>query len=1144
MSKDGKEKSELALKEEKVLSFWNENKIFEKSLEKDSPKGNFVFYDGPPYGTGLPHYGHLLAGTIKDVIPRYKTMKGFHVPRKWGWDCHGLPIENLVEKELGLASKKDIEEYGVDKFNAAARESVLRYEKAWQEMVPRTGRFVDMDKPYMTMTPQFMESVWWVFAELNKKKLLSKGFKPMHLCPRCETTLANFEVNQGYKDVKDISITVKFELVDEPGTFFLAWTTTPWTLPGNAALAVGGDVDYVKVSHEGENFIIAKELLESVMKGKEYEILDTKKGSDLVGKSYKPLFDYYQKDETLENRENGWQVLSADFVTTEDGTGIVHIAPAFGTDDMNLGKEKNLPFIQHVKKNGQIKEEVADFAGLFVKRKGDWTSTDIEVIKNLAHAGKLFSKLKIEHSYPHCWRCDTPLINYASDSWFVDVPSLRDKLLKNNSKINWLPENIKEGRFGKWLEGAREWAVSRSRFWGTPLPVWQTADEEEMVVIGSVEDLKKYTKKSGNKYFAMRHGQAESNVKRVLTTNINTKDPLTEEGKDQVKVASQELKDKNIDLIFVSPFQRTQETMQIVRTELGLDPEQVITDERLKEINVGHLDGEPYETHHMHTDEASEFESRAGDGESLNDVRKRLGDVLYEIENNYQDKNILILSHGTPLWMLLTVSEGADEHTSLNKFKNFGNAEIRVLGFVPLPHNSHFELDLHRPYIDDVVLEKDGETLKRVEDVFDVWFDSGSMPYAQLHYPFENKKYFEENFPADFIAEGLDQTRGWFYTLIVLSTALFDKEPFKNVVVNGIVLAEDGKKMSKSLKNFPDPWDLLNVSGADAVRLFLLNSPAVKAEDVNFLEKGVQEAASKVLGRLRNTVTFYNMYKDGESSRDDSTSVIDQWILNKLKKLGVEVSENLETFTLDKATRPLFDFVDDLSTWYVRRSRDRFKDEGEDKTDAISTTRYVLFEFSKILAPFAPFVAEEVYQEVKGENDVESVHLCEWSSFEKHDEEVLEKMQKVREFVTLGLEARTQAKMKVRQPLAKILVPKSGLGEEYLDLIKDELNVKEVQEESGLTESVNLDVELTEELKDEGIYREFLRTVQSLRKKSDLSPEDIISLSVETEEKGQKIIGMFDENLKKTAGVSEVSFGGNDAEELNANGVVFKIEIK
>lgn len=1123
---DDNNKSEVALKEEEILRFWNNNNIFKKSLEKDSPKGEFVFYDGPPFATGTPHYGHLLPGTMKDVIPRFKTMQGYHVQRRWGWDCHGLPIENLIEKELGLESKKAIEDYGIEKFNKAARDSVLRYEKVWKETIPRVGRWVDMDDPYMSMQPSFMETGFWIFKNLYDKDLISKGFKSMHMCPRCETTLANFEVNQGYKDVKDISVTVKFELVDEPGTFLLAWTTTPWTLPGNVALAVGADIDYVKVKQENEFYILAKELV-SVIEG-EYEIVDDRKGSDLVGKKYKPVFDYYSK--SVEKKERGWTVYSADFVTTEEGTGIVHIAPAFGSDDMELGKKEDLPFIQHVHKNGQFKDEVKDFSGLFVKKKDDLTSTDVEIIKYLAHNGKLFSKKKIEHSYPHCWRCDTPLINYATSSWFMDVPSIKSKLLKNNKTTKWVPENLRDGRFGKWLEGAREWALSRSRFWGTPLPVWESEDEKETLVIGSVEELKKYTKRSGNKYFVMRHGEAEHNAGGFFNSNINTPVHLTEEGKKQCEVGGEYLKEKNIDLIFQSPFIRTRETSEIVARVLGLPKDKIITDERISELNAGDIDGKNFKHFFEYRDDSLfSYDKKFPNGESYQDAKNRIGEFIYELENKYKDKNILIVSHGIFAEVLSAIMDGDDKFKSLEKVyeKGMNRGEVRELDFVPLPHNENYELDLHRPYIDQIEIEKNGKKMKRVEEVFDVWFDSGSMPYAQKHYPFSDTDFdpkgglFKKTkgFPADFIAEGLDQTRGWFYVLMVLGTALFDKSPFKNVAVNGLVLAEDGKKMSKRLKNYPELSSVVDNQGADALRLFLMSSPAVRGEDVNFSEKVVSEVQSKVMGRLRNSTVFYKMYADGTGASDDSKNILDRWIISRLYETVKTVEDNLKEYFIDRAARPLFDFVDDLSTWYVRRSRDRFK--GEDKKDSIATMRFVLREFAKVSAPFIPFVAEEVYLDVKDENEPESVHLCGWPKTKNVNQEILDDMKKARDIVSLGLLERQKVDIKVRQPLQSLTINEK-LGEKYLDVIKDEVNVKEVL----IGDEIKIDSNITPELQKEGDYRDFLRSVQSLRKEMSLEPSDLVMINIP--EKNRDVVSSFEDDFKKVAGVKEINWGGEE----------------
>ncbi len=576
-TENSQQKSIVAQKEEEILSFWNARDIFKKSLEKKSPRGDFVFYDGPPFATGLPHYGHLLASTIKDVIPRYKTMRGYHVRRQWGWDCHGLPVENLIESELGFEHKKDIEKFGIEKFNEAAQNSVLRYDSEWKKIIPRLGRWVDMKRDYRTMDVAYTESIWWAFKTLYDKGLVYEGYKSMHICPRCETTLAVSEVGMGYKDIADISVTVKFELEDELGTFLLAWTTTPWTLPGNVALAIHDEIVYVKIqksklkSQNGntklksdEQYILAKNRATDILGGESYEILEEFKGSELVGKKYKPVFNYYSDALVLKNREHGWKVYSAPFVSTEEGTGIVHIAPAFGEHDMDMGIKKHLPFIQHVSFDGVFKPEVKDFAGLPVKPKYDHQATDVKIIQYLAHKNLLFAKEKITHAYPHCWRCDTPLLNYAASSWFVKVTAIKSKLISLNKKIQWIPDSVRLGRFGKWLLGARDWAISRSRFWGAPIPVWKCESCRAVEIIGGLDDIRKKVCNSGNRYYVMRHGESKNNVEGLVNSIPREEYGLTEKGKQDISRAASALKGKSVAVVFVSPMPRAKETADIV----------------------------------------------------------------------------------------------------------------------------------------------------------------------------------------------------------------------------------------------------------------------------------------------------------------------------------------------------------------------------------------------------------------------------------------------------------------------------------------------------------------------------------------------------------------------------------------------------
>jgi len=970
--------------EEEILELWDKTEVFQKSIDQRPEDKRYAFYDGPPFATGLPHYGHIVASLMKDVVPRYFTMQGYRVDRKWGWDCHGLPVENIIEKELNLNSKKDIEEYGIDKFNNACKAAVLRYSEDWKKTIRRMGRWVDMDHDYKTMDVPFMESVWWVFSELWKKDLIYEGYKPMHICPRCTTPLSNFEVTQGYKDVKDISVTVKFKLKNakeklgfDEDVYILAWTTTPWTLPGNVLLAVGKEIQYVLIRFENEIYVLAKERVETVFKDKTYEIVKDLSSSELMNLNYEPLFPYYK------DTPNAFRLVAADFVSTENGTGVVHIAPAFGEDDFYVGEEQSTPLVQHVGMDGKMKNEVTDFAGMEVKPKEDPSKTDVEIIKWLAKENKLFSKEKIEHSYPHCWRCDTPLLNYATSSWFVKVSTIKDQLIKNNDKISWVPEHIKEGRFGKWLEGARDWAISRNRFWGTPLPIWIckgtmsliTGNKEcnNTVCIGSVEELKQ----------------------KALNWN------------------------------------------------------EVFPDDKV---------------------------------------------------------------------------------------------------------------DLHKHFIDQIRLEcyKCNDMMLHTTEVLDCWFESGSMPYGEMHYPFENKEKFENCFPAKFIAEGQDQTRGWFYTLHILATALTSGDnasipstrasspAFENVIVNGIVLAEDGKKMSKKLKNYPDPEIILDKYGADAMRYYLVSSPVMYGENLNFSEESVKEMYSKVVNTLWNVVEFYQMFC-GEIAHHEykSAHVLDKWIVAKLHALIKEVKEKIELYHLAEAARPIVDFITELSQWYVRRSRERLKGEDEtDKLQCLSTLREILLQLSKVMAPFTPFIAEKIYQELKknsgGKKFKESVHLEEWPKYHKkyHEPALLNHMVVVRKIVELGLSIRAEQKLKVRQPLLKLVFAVEGSfvtigndlrqNKEYKKIIAEELNAKEVEYAEGLDQTgyilkeendikVWLDPNLTEELKDEGIMRDIVRTINQMRKDQGLTIEDKIEITFFTKNENIKtILDKYNEQISSS----------------------------
>lgn len=1160
-NKANEAKSEFAKREEEILKFWQDNDIFKKSEDKLAEE-EFVFYDGPPFATGLPHYGHLLAGTMKDTIPRYQTMKGKRVVRRWGWDCHGLPMENIIEAELGLKTKKDILDFGIGKFNEAARKAVLRYAGDWQEIVPRLGRWVDMVNAYKTMDASYTESVWWIFKTLYDKGLIYEGYKAMQICPRCETTLSNFEVNQGYKDVKDLAVTVKMELMDQPGTFLLAWTTTPWTLPGNVALAINPEIDYVTVVKDGQTFIVAEAMVKNIF-GEEIEITEKIPGADLIGKKYKTLFDYYLAE---------GQVYGADFVTTEDGTGIVHIAPAFGSDDYELLKRENLPFIQHVGMDGRFKPEVKDWAGRLVKPKDNPEEIDVEIIKYLASKNLLFAKEKITHSYPHCWRCDTPLLNYATSSWFVKVTEFKDDLVAANNQINWVPEHIKDGRFGKWLLGARDWAISRSRFWGAPLPVWKCEGCKETKVIGTLEDLKQELPLAKNNYWAIRHGLATSNIENRVSSKVENDDHLTPEGREQVEKSVQELASQKIDLIISSDFIRTKETAEILAKGLGLGSDQIIFDPRLREIDAGELEGKDWSQygaffkHHVH-----ELNQPLPGGESLAMVRERVVAALLDLEKKYENKNILLVSHGLPIFSLLAGAAGVpDEHLALLKttvaaIKHAEPYEVKLDLF---PRNETGGLDLHRPFIDDIKLKcACGGEMVRVPEVFDCWFESGAMPYGQNNYVGQAKPDFdpEKNvrFPAEFIAEGLDQTRGWFYSMLVLGVALFNKSPYKNVIVNGLVLAEDGQKMSKKLRNYPDPLEVVDKYGADALRFYLLSAPVVRAEDLNFSETGVAEVGRKIVARLMNVLNFYQTYSGfGDDTRGakEQKNVLDIWIKSRLSQTTERVGQALDKYELDRATRELDSLIDDFSNWFLRRSRERFKsDDLADREAAITTTKQVLRETAKLLAPFTPFMAEQIFQTLKRADDPESVHLTAWPEVGGIDDQVLESMKKVRGAVEFVLGARNANEINVRQPLPELrLSSEMEIPEVYLEILKQETNIKKITFISDVGKPSDDDqdwfkilkwgeafigLNLSPELKFEGNIRELTRQIQELRKKTDLKPSDFIKLTLDIDSKMIDQLTKFIPEIKKAVNAKEIIYGKGDSFEVNFGDISIQLDI-
>lgn len=1092
-------------KELETLKYWEENKIFEKSLENPAggaPRSAYSFYDGPPFATGMPHHGHILAGTIKDVMPRYKTMQGQTVRRVWGWDCHGLPIENLIEKELSLNSKQDIENLGIEKFTDACAASVMRYDSEWKSVIPRLGRWVDMDNAYKTMDSTYTESVWWAWKQLYDKGLAYEGYKIMHICPRCETPLAQSEVGLEYHDITDMTVTAKFELVDEPGTFVLAWTTTPWTLPGNTALAVNKNLEYVKVKiAEDENYyIVSKKLSEKVFAGKSIlESVDINV-NDLLGKKYLPPFNTFNKEDylnKLENSQNIWKIWHAEFITDESGTGIAHEAPAFGAEDMDLAKANNIPVIKHVLMNGhfvsEVEESVPELAGLVVKKKDDSISTDIEVVKWLAHNGKLFSKEKIVHSYPLCWRCKTPLLNYATSSWFVDVPKIKSNLLEQNATTKWVPEHMRDGRFGKWLEGAREWAVSRRRYWGAPLPIWKSVKTDEIFVAGSLKDLaKKLT--PNNEYYVMRHGEAKSNVDMIIDCGMDPNNTLTEKGKAQAEDAFKNI-GVDFDMVISSPYLRTLDTAKYAGKNIEID-------ERLREFNMGVYDKKRVDEYMKSLGETEylKLKTRVEGGETHQEMMNRGMLVIEDLEKKYQNKKILLVTHGGPMRMIIVGAELITEEDLIKDELAYDtklyprNAEIRKLNYKKVPRDDTGAINLHRPHIDKIVLkDSGGNDMKLIGDVFDCWFESGSMPFAQLHYPFENVEVFNQNFPADFIAEGVDQTRGWFYSLLNVGVGLFDKTPFKHVIVNGHVLAKGGEKLSKSLKNYTDPMILVEKFGADAMRYALVNSPAMRGEAVEFPDTLPEEAYKKNIQRLENVLDFYNMYKKGEVvAHTDSNNVLDRWVIERLHEVINRSVDGYEAYKLDEAVSGVDVFIDDFSTWYLRRSRERLKD-GD--VDAMSTMKYVFVEFAKCIAPVMPFLAERLYQDVMSTRD--SVHLQSYPEKRDVNQKVLDEMRDVREQVTSLLMIRQKNNMPVRQPLSMATINKN-INEKYFEVIMEEVNVKAVQIDEDC-DGPELDLSLDENLIREGRQRELSREIKDRRKELGLVAGDDIVLFIDTD---------------------------------------------
>ncbi len=1093
------EKSETAKREEETLAFWQRENIFEKSLEKRAPKGDFVFYEGPPTANGKPGIHHLESRAFKDAIPRYKTMRGYRVPRRAGWDTHGLPVELEVEKQLGFDHKQQIEEYGVAAFNEKCRASVLSYIDLWGKFTDRIGYWVDQSTAYFTFDASYMAAVWGVFAEAAHSGRVYKDFRIVPWCPHDGTALSTHELAQGYQDVKDLSVTVKFKVKNPEkiglsgDLYILAWTTTPWTLPGNIALAVGKDIVYqVGRDAQNEKVIVAKlrnSVVHTGLNPTAFVVDKELKGSELVGLEYEPLYPFAHllaPDAERAKFDKAFKVYPADFVTTEDGTGVVHTAVMYGQEDFELGNKLGLPKVHLVNPEGRFVQSTSFLENRSVVEE----ETTVEIVKDLAARGLLFSKQKFDHSYPFCWRCKTRLIYYARDSWYIRMQDLRERMVAENKSVHWVPEYIRDGRMGEWLASAKDWAISRERYWGTPLPIWRSQDGAEQVVIGSVHELRRRTKKSGNKYFVMRHGEAESNVEHINSSHAETekKHHLTERGVAEV-TAHAGLAEK-FDLIISSPVTRTRETAEIVAKVQRLPEGALIFDDRLREIDTGVADGRPVaEYAALFKNDEEHFIKKAEGGETLEDVRHRVGAFIYDIETRYYDKKILIVSHGDPLWTLDMIARGLRRaQIALAVFPK--KAVISELDFVPLPHNADYELDLHKPYIDEVVLRSDsGKELHRIPEVMDVWFDSGAMPFAQDP---NNVVY-----PADFISEAIDQTRGWFYTLLAIGTLMGRGRAFKNVICLGHLLAADGAKMSKSKGNMIEPFAAIDQWGADALRfwMYYVNQ---SGDSKNFDDKTVKEAA-RVLAWFENSAKFYELFsaRGGPASggaRGTNEQVVDLWMRARTDETVRAVTAAMESYDLYTASRTLAGLGEDLSQWYVRRIRDRAR-EGD--AAALETLRLTLDVTARLLAPFAPFLAERLFDAVKPDGAPKSVHLADWPDVVRkwrllggnQDATLIKEMRAVRELASQALKIRQKANIKVRQPLAKLSfgVQYALLSAEMLELLKEEINVKEAVVDASLAEGeLKLDTTLTPALVKEGDEREYARAIADARKQEGL----------------------------------------------------------
>ncbi len=1132
--------------EEKVLTNWKETQVFQKLQKRKGDKGAFRFYEGPPYANGRPGIHHILSRVFKDIILRYKAMSGYSAPRRAGWDTHGLPIEIQVEKELGIKNKREIDKLGIGPFNKKAREMIWRYLDEWERFTERIGYWIDLKSPYITCDNDYIESLWWIFKRVNERGYLKEARKIVPYCPRCETPLSSHELGQPgvYQLVKDPSVYIKFKIKGRKNEYLLVWTTTPWTLPSNFAVAVDPKLTYTKYKI-GNDYLWSYN--EPPRLSDEVEVAEKISGKKMVGWEYAPLYKTLPKEANKLTKLKSYKVVAANFVKTEEGTGMVHVSPAFGEDDFSLLGHVDFPLT--IDNRGKVAKGIPG-AGKFIK------SADKDISADLARRGFLYFEGTIEHEYPFCWRCSSPLIYFARTGWFFEMSRLRKQLLKENEKINWIPDYIKRGRMGEWLKDAKDWAISRDRYWGTPLPIWRCDDCQATKVVGSLEELAKSAYHQ-NRFFILRHGEAEHNVKDLIASGRelgNQVSHITERGKSQALSAARALKKKKVDIIFTSPYRRAIETAKIVSKELGAI---LIIDKRLREIDCGTFNWRKVgERKKFFKDPMDKFTKAPPSGETLNEVRERAFSFIKDVNVRYQGRNILIVGHGDPLWMLEAVVGNISREDSL-KLSYIDVGELREINFKNLPYDDEGAVDLHRPYVDAVYLKcgKCGGSMKRVPDVADVWFDSGAMPFAQGHWPFtqnqkshayrqagkiKNQKDIKppKNYPADFICEGIDQTRGWFYTLLAVAVLLGKEAPYKNVISLGLIRDKYGQKMSKSKGNVVDPWAMVDKYGVDTARwyFYTVNPPA---DFKNFDEQELAKTMRQFFLTLYNSYVFYES-ADIPGSIPSKLHVMDSWILARLHETIEEVTANLEKYEIGFAARLIEGLVDDLSRWYIRRSRRR---PGMKKV-----LGEALLHISRLTAPFAPFFADALYQSLKNK---ESVHLAPWPKVDKKliNKELLERMLEVRRLATLALAKRSEAGIKVRQPLASLKIknpmptgrqekPKIKNNKEILDILKEEVNVKEIIFDDKMEEEIKLDTHLTQELKEEGIVREFTRLVQDLRKKANLKPKDKIALFIDLAGPSLVALNKYVKHFSGEVSASTVEFKRTDKFDAEWSGRV------